>query len=97
MAVGRNARFREFMTVQDMIPMPVRQDERDDLATVLLRDLHRPLVGFDWRIDDHALLEARLEQGISIGANRWKFLRFDNHTFVYDAGVGVGYNAELIS
>ena len=57
MAIGRNTRFREFMTVQDMIPMPVREDERDNLATVLLRDLHRPLVCFGGRVDDYAFLE----------------------------------------
>ena len=97
MAVGRNTRFREFMTVQDMIPMPVREDERDNLATVLLCDLHRPLVCFGRRVDDYAFLEPRLNQGKSISAYRWKFLRFDNHINQNDAGAGLGFNAELIS
>ena len=96
MAVGRNTRFREFMTVQDMIPMPVREDERDNLATVLLRDLHRPLVCFGRRVDDHAFLELRLNKSKSIGAYRWKFLRFDNHINHNDAGAGLGFNAELM-
>ena len=97
MAVGRNTRFRKFMTVQDMIPMPVREDERDNLATVLLCDLHRPLVCFGRRVDDYAFLQTRLNQGKSIGAYRWKFLRFDNHINHNDAGAGLGFNAELMS
>ena len=97
MAVGRNTRLREFMTIQDMIPMPVRENERGNLATVLLRDLHRPLVCFGRRVDDYAFPETGLNQSKSISAYRWKFLRFDNHINHNDAGAGLGFNAELIS
>jgi hypothetical protein len=43
------------------------------------------------------LLEPRLKQCKSVGANRWKFLRFDNHISLEYAGAGLGFNAELLS